>query len=159
MKTLDKNLVCLNCGRKFEANLEVDVDCPKCHSLDIAEVPFQKVSLETYPECWNCGFKHKDLVSCPSCHAAVEGMHPSDTSLVPTVPSALTEQIGGTHYKDLVVQPVEFCQKNKLNHCESSIIKYASRHKHKNGAEDVKKIIHYAKLLLEIDYGVRYEDD
>ena len=67
---------------------------------------------------------------------------------------ALGDQVGGNHYKDMAIQPTEYCQKNKLNTCESNIIKYASRHMNKGGIEDVKKIIHYARLLAKLDYGV-----
>lgn len=33
-------------------------------------------------------------------------------------------------------------------------MKYATRHRNKNGAEDVRKIIHYAKLLPKLEYGI-----
>ena len=61
-------------------------------------------------------------------------------------------QVGGSHYQ-LPIQPVEFITKNNIGFIEGSIIKYAVRHKAKNGAEDVRKIIHYAELLLEMEYG------
>lgn len=78
--------------------------------------------------------------SCSQCDAD------SRSSLASTI------QVGGNHYKDMAVQPAEYNQRNKLNWCEANIVKYASRHKHKNGAEDIKKIIHYANLLLEWEY-------
>lgn len=68
--------------------------------------------------------------------------------------SALDVQVGGGHYKDLPIQPVEYCQKNGLTYCESNIVKYVSRHKSKNGAEDIKKVIHYAQLILQLEYGI-----
>lgn len=67
--------------------------------------------------------------------------------------SAKDKQVGGKHYKKYAIQPVEFCQKNNLNAIESSIVKYAVRHRDKNGKEDVLKIIHYAELLLELEYA------
>lgn len=67
--------------------------------------------------------------------------------------NALDEQIGGQHYKKYAIQPVEYCQKNKLNSLESNIIKYATRHQDKNGREDIEKIIHCAKLILQFDYA------
>lgn len=70
---------------------------------------------------------------------------------------ALSTQVGGSHYKKMAIQPTEYSQKNKLNWCEGNIVKYASRHGSKNGAEDVRKIIHYAELLLLLDYGEKYE--
>lgn len=67
--------------------------------------------------------------------------------------SALQEQTGGTHYKQFPIQPVEFCQKNKLGFCESSAIKYIVRHPHKgNGEQDIRKAIHFLELLLEMEY-------
>ena len=68
--------------------------------------------------------------------------------------TALDVQVGGGHYKSLPVQPVEYCQKNGLNYCEANIVKYVSRHKEKNGAEDIKKVIHYAQLILQLEYGI-----
>lgn len=69
-------------------------------------------------------------------------------------PSALDTQVDGNHYKDMAIQPVVFCHANKIPPIESSIIRYACRHKKKNGAVDVMKIIHYAKILLELDYNL-----
>ena len=51
------------------------------------------------------------------------------------------------------IMPIDYISKNNLDFLEGNIIKYISRHKHKNGAEDIKKVIHYAELILEIQYG------
>lgn len=67
--------------------------------------------------------------------------------------SALKVQEGGDHYKRFDIQPVEFCQKNRLGACESNIIKYVCRHPFKNGLEDLKKARHYIDLLIELEYG------
>jgi len=66
--------------------------------------------------------------------------------------TALNRQEGGDHYKKLAVQPIEYCQKNELNYCESNVIKYVTRHRFKNGKEDIKKAIHNLELLLEMEY-------
>lgn len=63
------------------------------------------------------------------------------------------KQVGGNHYKEMAIQPIEFIEKNRIPYIEGNIIKYACRHRKKNGAEDIKKIIHYAELLLELEYG------
>ena len=68
--------------------------------------------------------------------------------------SNLDIQHGGSHYKDFPIQPIEFIKKNKLEFTEGNIVKYTCRHHAKNGAEDIKKVIHYASLLLEMDYGI-----
>lgn len=66
-------------------------------------------------------------------------------------------QVGGTHYKDLPIQPSIYCYYNKIPAIESSIIRYATRHRHKNKAQDIEKIIDYAKMLLQLEYG--YTDE
>lgn len=66
--------------------------------------------------------------------------------------SAFDKQEGGSHYKEFEIQPIEFCQKNKLGACETNVIKYVCRHKRKNGVEDINKAIHYLELLKEIEY-------
>ena len=68
--------------------------------------------------------------------------------------SALKKQEGGKHYV-MPIQPIEYITKNKLPYIEGNIIKYATRHRNKNGAEDIKKIIHYCELLLELEYGAK----
>ena len=65
---------------------------------------------------------------------------------------ALDTQISGDHYKRFVIQPVEFCQKNKLNYCEANVIKYVCRHRNKNGKEDLQKAKHYIDLLIQLEY-------
>jgi hypothetical protein len=67
--------------------------------------------------------------------------------------SSLDKQIGGGHYKDMVIQPIEFTHKNKLNFCQGNVIKYITRYKAKNGLEDLEKVIHYVELLMELEYG------
>jgi hypothetical protein len=66
---------------------------------------------------------------------------------------SLNEQIAGDHYKKLKIQPIEFIMANELGFIEGNIIKYATRHKDKGGIHDVKKIIHYAQLLIDMHYG------
>lgn len=67
--------------------------------------------------------------------------------------SALNKQEGGQHYKNFKIQPVEFIHANNLGFCEGNIIKYTCRYKAKNGKEDLLKVIHYAELLLQLEYG------
>ena len=63
---------------------------------------------------------------------------------------ATQRQIGGNHYKDFKIQPIEFITKNKLNFIQGCIIKYVCRFDKKNGNEDIDKAIHYCELLKEI---------
>ena len=66
--------------------------------------------------------------------------------------SALDVQVGGDHYKDMAIQPVEFIHKNGMGFLEGNIVKYISRHREKGGAEDIRKVIHYCTLLLSLEY-------
>jgi hypothetical protein len=69
--------------------------------------------------------------------------------------SALDKQEGGGHYKDMIIQPVEFIVKNNISFLEANVIKYVCRHKSKNGIEDLNKAIHYLELAKELYYGDR----
>ncbi len=60
----------------------------------------------------------------------------------------LDVQVGGGHYKDMAIQPLQYTMANKLGFCEGNIIKYVSRYKNKNGVEDLKKARHYLDLLI-----------
>ena len=62
---------------------------------------------------------------------------------------ALENQIGGTHYKDMKIQPVEYILANNLGYCEGNIVKYISRWKNKNGLEDLEKVRQYIDILIE----------
>ena len=71
--------------------------------------------------------------------------------------SAYKKQIGGSHYKSMVVQPSEFINKNRLQFAEGSAIKYICRHSAKGKEEDIKKAIHYLEMILERDYSEKKE--
>lgn len=66
--------------------------------------------------------------------------------------SPLNQQVGGSHYKTLAIQPAEYNQRNRLGFCESCVVKYVTRHREKNGKQDIEKAIHFLQLLLEIEY-------
>lgn len=69
--------------------------------------------------------------------------------------SALEVQEGGNHYKDLKIQPVEYIHTNGLDFFQGNVVKYVTRHKAKNGAQDIRKAIHYLNLILELQYDER----
>ena len=58
-------------------------------------------------------------------------------------------QVGGSHYKSMKIQPVEFILANDLGFCEGNIIKYTCRYRQKGGIQDLEKVIHYAELLIK----------
>ena len=59
------------------------------------------------------------------------------------------KQVGGNHYKNYKIQPVEFIIKNNIGFVEGNIIKYVLRFKEKGGAEDLEKAKHYIELLID----------
>lgn len=67
-------------------------------------------------------------------------------------------QIGGNHYQGLKIQPVEYNYANGLPFIEGNVVKYITRHRNKNKAEDVKKAIHFCVMLLKLEYGYSKEE-
>jgi hypothetical protein len=67
------------------------------------------------------------------------------------VPKALDVQVGGSHYKNLKIQPVEYIHANQLPYIEGNIVKYITRWRDKNGIKDLEKIKHYIDLLIELE--------
>ena len=65
--------------------------------------------------------------------------------------SALAIQVGGNHYKNCTIQPVEYCEANRLGACESAVVKYITRWRDKGGLDDLNKIKHYVDLLIETE--------
>ena len=73
---------------------------------------------------------------------------PRDVSFNP-----LDKQVGGNHYRDMAIQPVEFIVANGIPYREANIIKYTCRHAKKNGKQDLLKARHYIDMLIS-----EYED-
>lgn len=65
--------------------------------------------------------------------------------------SALDVQIGGSHYKSLAIQPMEYSMANKLDPCQHTIVKYVTRFRDKGGIDDLKKARHTIDLLIEFE--------
>lgn len=64
---------------------------------------------------------------------------------------ALDTQEGGSHYKNLAIQPVEYIHANNLGYCEANVVKYITRWRTKNGIEDLRKAKHYIDLLIQLE--------
>ena len=65
--------------------------------------------------------------------------------------SAKDEQIGGSHYTKLAIQPAVYVHANKIPYLEGSVIYYVTRWRDKGGIEDLKKSIHTLQLLIELE--------
>lgn len=68
--------------------------------------------------------------------------------------SALDVQVGGGHYKDLSIQPVEYIYKNNIPFIEGCCIKYLTRWRDKGGVQDLQKVKHFIDLLIELEADV-----
>lgn len=64
---------------------------------------------------------------------------------------ALDVQVGGSHYKDMAIQPVEYIHRNGLGFCEGCVIKYVSRWRAKGGIKDLEKARHFLDLLIQME--------
>ena len=62
------------------------------------------------------------------------------------------KQIGGSHYKNMKIQPAQFINENNLPFAEGNAIKYICRHKHKGEVQDLEKAKHYIDMIIERDY-------
>ena len=70
---------------------------------------------------------------------------------VEMIENPLATQVGGGHYKDMAIQPVEFIHANGLGFFEGNVVKYVSRWRKKNGVADLEKARHYIDLLIELE--------
>lgn len=60
-------------------------------------------------------------------------------------------QHGGSHYKNLAVQPWDFIDGNNIPFLEGSAIKYLSRWRDKGGVQDLRKAIHFIEKRIELE--------
>lgn len=72
---------------------------------------------------------------------------------------SLSKQEGGTHYKDLPIQPVEYIYANAIGYFEGNVIKYVSRWRKKGGIDDLRKARHYIDMLIELEIRKDKADD
>ena len=89
-------------------------------------------------------------------HGERHGPDPAKDTGGPQDSSPFERQVGGTHYSDMAIQPVEFIHRNGIGFCEGAAIKYLSRWRGKGGVEDLRKAIHFIEMLIELEtkYGV-----
>ena len=62
------------------------------------------------------------------------------------------KQVGGDHYKSMVIQPSEFINRNNIPFAEGNAIKYLCRHKQKNQKQDLLKAKNYIDMAIDRDY-------
>jgi hypothetical protein len=70
------------------------------------------------------------------------------------------QQVGGTHYKEMPVQPWEVMEallthQEFVGHLKGCIIKYSVRAGKKEGSDDEGKLAHYLRKLDEVQGRLR----
>ena len=70
----------------------------------------------------------------------------------------LAVQVGGGHYKNLKIQPIEYIHANNIPFAEGCAIKYLSRWRDKGGIQDLKKARHFIDLLIELETRAGHTD-
>lgn len=63
---------------------------------------------------------------------------------------SLAIQVGGSHYKNLGIQPIEFGMVNRYDPAAFSTLKYVTRHAAKNGKQDLEKARHFVQLRRDL---------
>ena len=63
----------------------------------------------------------------------------------------LEKQVGGSHYKGLSIQPIEYIHANGIPFAEGSAIKYLTRWREKGGLADLEKAKHFIELLIDLE--------
>lgn len=81
-------------------------------------------------------------------HVPPEGLHGLQTNIDQSHIGKVLAQVGGDHYQTMGIQPREFAIRNRYDPDAFSILKYISRHRRKNGREDVLKALHFAEMRM-----------
>jgi hypothetical protein len=97
----------------------------------------------------------------PNSNYAVE-MDPSvdlDSIINDAERNPLAKQIGGSHYKECKIQPIEFIEANNLGFLEGCVVKRITRHNKDSGKgrQDIEKAIHELQLILALRYDAEDE--
>lgn len=95
-------------------------------------------------DCVKCGRPSDQANSLSDRHPPTENPPVNDK------PNALTDQVGGNHYRAMAIQPMEFSMANNWDACAHTILKYLARHRQKNGLEDLRKARHCIDLRLQL---------
>lgn len=120
------------------------------HGIDCTELEYVRLSAMNVP----VGGWNQEAIKFAICAMRAESVKATGSEAPKPEPvSQLDIQEGGSHYKSMAIQPVQYISANKIPFMEGNVIKYVSRHTAKNGAADIKKAIHFLNLILELNYG------
>lgn len=107
-------------------------------------------------KCWDCigQMGYMKLNYLPKWEAMEEPMNPAPRRITCDTQekaSPLAVQVGGSHYKSMKIQPIEFALANNFDFFQKDIVKYISRRKGDKAKrlEDLNKAKHYIDLYIE----------
>lgn len=93
----------------------------------------------------------RTIYTCETCNEEFDAigidMHKCSNS------SAFSTQIGGSHYRDMPIQPAEYAIRNRLGFAEGAVVKYVSRWNKDGcgGIVDLRKARQFIDMLIEIE--------
>lgn len=96
--------------------------------------------------------REEDTFGGPRPSGVVRVDSPLQVLCTPHKPKQMTvlgTQVGGSHYTDCKIQPIEYIWANNLGFSEGNIIKYVTRWRAKGGIKDLEKAKHHIALLIE----------
>ena len=64
--------------------------------------------------------------------------------------TAIDKQVGGDHYKNCKIQPVEYIESNGIGFLMGNVVKYVTRYAVKKNVQDLEKAQHYIELQLQL---------
>lgn len=100
---------------------------------------------DTFVANWTC----PPALASGRTYSDMLGYEPvTDISPKPTQ-EILGTQVGGSHYTDCAIQPIEYIWANHLGFSEGNVIKYITRWRSKGGIKDLEKAKHHIALLIE----------
>lgn len=98
-------------------------------------------------DCYRCGY----ATQCIEYTGNLNQIKKDMGQYMKQATNPLDQQVGGNHYKDLKIQPVEYIHANNIGYMEGNVIKYVSRWRAKNGIKDLEKAKHYIELLIQLE--------
>jgi len=72
---------------------------------------------------------------------------------------AIDMQVGGEHYMNMALQPIEFILHNDMGYIEGRVVEYMARWKAKGGIVDLHKSRHLLDIAIEFYEERATEED
>lgn len=132
------------------AHLFAGITCEKSHRFTMF------LDDRAYRVEANTGIVHSRRTGKPTVEEALDALGITkkayEIAKLASMP-CFNKQHGGSHYKDMLIEPALYAMANKLNGPQSNVVKYATRYPFKNGLEDIRKASHNLEFIAQLHYG------